>query len=133
MLQSLSAFNYMHIHKLIQKLPNLSCHTGFTLSSTNKSINLQQWDPGMLRLICDVEDDTAIAVQRDLHNLECHISVLQLRKSHYLTSITSFFQPLANLDSDIKLGGSIRGLREQFRVTYDLISEFIWSLYIKPL
>ena len=58
MLQSLSAF------KLIQKLLNLSCHTRFTLSSTNKSINLQQWDPGMLSLICDVEDDTAIAVQR---------------------------------------------------------------------
>ena len=63
MLQSLSAFNYMRIHKLIQKLPNLSCHTGFALSSTNKSINPQQWDPGMLSLICDVEDDTAIAVK----------------------------------------------------------------------
>ena len=57
------SFNYMHIHKLIQKLPNLSCHIGFTLSSTNKSINPQQWDPGMLSLICDVEDDTAIAVK----------------------------------------------------------------------
>ena len=53
----------------------------------------------MLSLICDVEDDTAIAVQRDLHNLERHISVLQLRKSHHQTSITSFFQPSANLDS----------------------------------
>ena len=101
MLQSLSAFYYMRIHKFIQKLLNLSCHTGFALSSTNKSINLQQWDPRMLSLICDVEDDTAIAVQRDLHNLKCHISVLQLRKSHYLTSITSFFQPLGNLDSEL--------------------------------
>ena len=54
----------------------------------------------MLSLICDVEDDTAIAVQRDLHNLKRHISVLQLRKSHYETSITSFFQPSANLDSE---------------------------------
>ena len=60
----LSAFNYMRIHKLFQKLLNLSWHTRFTLSSTNKSINLQQWDPGMLSLICDAEDDTAIAVQR---------------------------------------------------------------------
>ena len=81
MLQSLSTFNYMRIHKFIQRLLNLSCHTSFTLSSTNKSINLQQWDPRMLSLIRDVEDDTAIAVQRDLHNLECHISVLQLRES----------------------------------------------------
>ena len=54
----------------------------------------------MLSLICDVEDDTAIAVQRDLHNLERHISVLQLRKSHHQTSITSFSRPLANLDSE---------------------------------
>ena len=54
----------------------------------------------MLILICDVEDDTAIAVQRDLHNLERHISVLQLRKSHHQTSITSFFQPSTNLDSE---------------------------------
>ena len=53
----------MRIHKLIQKLPNLSCHTGFALSSTNKSINPQQWDPGMLSLICDVEDGTDIAVK----------------------------------------------------------------------
>ena len=58
----------------------------------------------MLSLICDVEDDTTIAVQRDLHNLECHISVFQLRKSHYLTSITSFFQPLVNLDSEERPG-----------------------------
>ena len=54
----------------------------------------------MLSLVCDVEDDIAIAVQRNLHNLERHISVLQLRKSHYQTSITSFFQPSANLDSE---------------------------------
>ena len=60
----------------------------------------QQWDAGMLSLICDVEDDTAIAVQRGLHNLERHISVLQFRKSHHQTSITSFFQPSANLDSE---------------------------------
>ena len=53
----------------------------------------------MLSLMCDVEDETAIAVQRDLHNLECHISVLQLRKAHHQSSITSFFQPSANLDS----------------------------------
>ena len=54
----------------------------------------------MLSLICDVEDDTAIAVQRDLYNLERHIPVLHLRKSHHQTSITSFFQPLANLNSE---------------------------------
>ena len=53
----------------------------------------QQWDPGMLSLICDVEDETAIAIQRDLHSLERHISVLQLRKARHQTSITSFFQP----------------------------------------
>ena len=76
------------------KATQLELSTGFTLSSTNKSINLQQWDPRMLSLIY-VDDDTAIAVQRDLNNLECHISVLQLRKSHYQTSITSFFQPSA--------------------------------------
>ena len=54
----------------------------------------------MLHLICDVEDDTAIAVQKDLHNLEPHISILQLRKSHHQTSTTSFFRPSANLDSE---------------------------------
>ena len=109
MLQSLSAFNYMRIHKLIQKLLNLSCHAGFTLSSTNKSINLQQWDPGMLSLICGVEDNTAIAVQRDLYNLEHHISVLHLRKSHYQISITSFFQSSANLDSEEGPGEALGG------------------------
>ena len=51
MLPSLSAFNYMRIHKFIQKLLNLSFHTGFALSSTNNSINLQQWDPRMLSLM----------------------------------------------------------------------------------
>ena len=55
----------------------------------------QEWDPGMLSLISDdIEDQTVIAIQRDLHSLERHISVLQLRKAHYQTSITSFFQPL---------------------------------------
>ena len=94
MLQSLSTFNYMRIHKFIQRLLNLNCHTSFTLSSTNKSINLQQWDPRMLSLIRDVEDDTAIAVQRDLHNLECHISVLQLRESKIaLPNINHFIFP----------------------------------------
>ena len=53
----------------------------------------QQWDPGMLSLICDIEDETAIAIQKDLHSLERHISVLQLRKARHQTSITSFFQP----------------------------------------
>ena len=52
----------------------------------------QQWDPGMISLVSDVEDQTAIAIQRDLYNLERHISVLQLRKAHRQTSITSFFQ-----------------------------------------
>ena len=73
----------------------------------------------MLSLICDVEDDAAIAVQRDLYNLERHISVLQLRKSHHQTSITSFFPPSANLNSEegsgeetLGGGGSFRGLRE---------------------
>ena len=47
----------------------------------------------MLSLISDIEDQTAVAVQRDLHSLEHHITVLQLRKSHHQTSITSFFQP----------------------------------------
>lgn len=49
----------------------------------------------MLSLISDdIEDQTAIAIQRDLHSLERHISVLQLRKAHHQTSIKSFFQPL---------------------------------------
>ena len=34
----------------------------------------QQWDPGMLSLAFDVVDDTAIAVQQDLHNLERHLN-----------------------------------------------------------
>ena len=53
----------------------------------------RKWDPAMLSLISDVEDQTAMAIHRDLHSLERHISVLQLRNVHHQTSITSFFQP----------------------------------------
>ena len=67
----------------------------------------------MLSLICDVDDNTAIAVQRDLHKLEHHISVLQLRKSHYKTSITSFFQSSANLDSEEGPGEETLGPGEE--------------------
>ena len=52
----------------------------------------QQWDPRMLSLAFDVVDDTAIAVQQDLHNLERHLSALQLRKPQWQTPITSYFQ-----------------------------------------
>ena len=40
----------------------------------------------MLSLICDdVEDDTAVAVQRDFNSLERHITAIQLRNTfhHY--------------------------------------------------
>lgn len=53
----------------------------------------QQWDPGMLSLAFEVVDETAIAVQQDLHNLERHLITLQLRKPQRQTPITSYFQP----------------------------------------
>jgi len=52
----------------------------------------QQWDPRMLSLAFDVVDDTAIAVQQDLHNFERHLLALQLRKPQRQTPITSYFQ-----------------------------------------
>ncbi|KAF8416277.1 hypothetical protein EV426DRAFT_433555 [Tirmania nivea] len=52
----------------------------------------QQWDPGMLSLAFEVVDETAIAVQQDLHNLEHHLATLQLRKPQRQTPITSYFQ-----------------------------------------
>ena len=52
----------------------------------------QQWDPGMLSLAFGLVDDTAIAVQQDLHNLERHLLALQLRKPQRQTPITSYFQ-----------------------------------------
>ena len=62
----------------------------------------QQWDPGMLSLICnDIEDETAVAVQRDLNSLERHITIIQLRKTHYQTSIKSFPTPSRNPDSHL--------------------------------
>ena len=46
----------------------------------------------MLSLVCDIKDDTAVAVQRDLNGLERHIpATIQLRNTHYQTSIKSFF------------------------------------------
>ena len=60
----------------------------------------QQWDPGMLSLICDdIEDNTAVAVQRDLNSLERHITTIQLRNTHHQSTIKSFFSPLPK-DSD---------------------------------
>ena len=58
-----------------------------------------EWDPGMLSLIC--EDETAIAVQRDLNSLERHITIIQLRKTHYQTSIKPFPTPSRNPDSHL--------------------------------
>ena len=73
----------------------------------------------MLSLMCDVEDDIAIAIQRDLHSLERHISVLQLRKAHHQTSITSLFQPSANLDSGGGPGEALGDLKGT-RITYQI-------------
>ena len=64
----------------------------------------QQWDLGMLSLICDdVEDDTAVAVQRDFNSLERHITAIQLRNTHH-----SFHG--SRLRIIWGLGGSIGGL-----------------------
>ena len=38
-------------------------------------------------------DETAIAVQQDLYNLERRLATLQLRKPQRQTAITSYFQP----------------------------------------
>ncbi|KAF8422179.1 hypothetical protein EV426DRAFT_606293 [Tirmania nivea] len=51
----------------------------------------QQWDPGKLSLAFEVVDETAIAVQEDLHNLERRLATLQLRKPQRQTPITYFF------------------------------------------
>ena len=47
----------------------------------------------MLCLAFEVEDDTGIAVQKDIHSLERHLSILQLRRAQKQTPITSYFQP----------------------------------------
>ena len=60
--------------------------------STLKLYIQQQWDPGMLSLAFEVEDDTGIAVQKDIYSLECHLSILQLRRAQKQTPITSYFQ-----------------------------------------
>ena len=115
---------------IISEEPNIQQPSESKCIHKGKLYFQQQWDLGMLSLMCDV--NIAIAVQRGRHNLERHISVLQLRKAHHKTSITSFFQPSTNLDSG-EGPGKHWGTQGQFRVMYDLISEFIWSLYIKPL
>ena len=59
----------------------------------------------MLSLICnDIEDETAVAVQRDLNSLERHITAIQLRKTNRQTSIKIFF-PSRNPDSHLVLTG----------------------------
>ena len=78
---------------IISEEPNIQQPSESKCIRKRKFYVQQQWDPGMLSLMCGVEDDTAITVQRDLHKLERHISVLQLRKAHHQTSITSFLQP----------------------------------------
>ena len=66
----------------------------------------QQWDSGMLSPICeDIEDETAVAVQRDLNNLECHITAIQLRKTYHQTSIKSFFPPVPTQDAHSTVSG----------------------------
>ena len=62
----------------------------------------QQWDPGMISLVCEnVQDNTAVAVQRDLNSLERYITAIQLRNAHHQTSIKSFLSPLN--DSDLAI------------------------------
>jgi len=46
----------------------------------------------MLSLGFEAEDETAIKVPYDLQNIECHLSVLQLRKAQRQTPITSYFR-----------------------------------------
>lgn len=62
----------------------------------------QQWDPGMLSLLCEVEDESALAVQKDLSNLERHLSILQLRKTQHQTPITSYFRPREGTSQGVK-------------------------------
>ena len=50
----------------------------------------------MLSLAFEVGDETAIAVQQHLHNLERRLAGLQVRKRQRQTPITSHFQPPSN-------------------------------------
>jgi len=61
--------------------------------ATVKPYVQQQWDPGMLSLAFEAVDETAVAVQQDLHNLERHLATRQLRRPQRQAPITSYFQP----------------------------------------
>lgn len=66
----------------------------------------QQWDPGMLRLAFDVEDETGIAAQKALFSLERHLCVLQLRRAQKQSSITSYFKLSGSYESPGPRGGT---------------------------
>lgn len=58
-------------------------------------MDVSQCDPGMLSLAVDVVDldEIAIAVQKDLHNPERHLSTLQLRKFNLKHQLPLIFNP----------------------------------------
>ena len=75
-----------------------------------KALYRQRWEPGMLRLVFDIEDDTGIAVRKDLFSLKHHLSILQLRRAkanpNHLIGISNLMGQLSAGNSDGKAVGA---------------------------